>query len=99
MTQARALGHRSTGGATPRAGERATPHPAPSCSGVRLLGLVLGPRKRVDAGPVGQRPTEPDHLGIQLQAVITPADGEPTMIAVAIGLPALDSVASVSSVV
>ena len=42
----------------------------------RLLRPVLGTRKRVIARPVGQRPVEPHHLRVQLEAVVAPAHAE-----------------------
>lgn len=71
----------------PRRDEGATPNSAANHSGLRLLGLILGPRKWIVARPVGRRPAEPHHLGIQLEPVVAPADGEPTVVAVAIGRP------------
>ena len=50
-------------------------------------------RKRIIARSVGQRPAEPNHLCIQLQAVVAPAHGQPAVVPIAIGRPALDAVA------
>ena len=60
----------------PRCRERAKPHPADGRPRLRLLRLVLRPRTRIVARPVGQRPAETDHLGIQLEPVVAPANGE-----------------------